>query len=60
VHAYAISGRRAQALRVLNELKEQSKRRYVPSYEIAVIQAGLGDLGSSLRLAGKSLPRSRQ
>ncbi len=35
--------KRGEALKVLADLKAASKRRYVPSYEIAVIHAGLGD-----------------
>ena len=42
-HAYALAGKRGEALKVLADLKGASKRRYVPSYEIAVIYAGLGD-----------------
>ena len=42
-HAYALAGKRGDALKVLADLKAASKRRYVPSYEIAVIHAGLGD-----------------
>jgi tetratricopeptide (TPR) repeat protein len=42
-HAYAIAGNRGEALRILNELKELSKRKYVSAYDIAVINAGLGD-----------------
>ena len=42
-HAYAVAGKRGEALKVLADLKAASKRRYVPSYEIAVIHAGLGD-----------------
>jgi Flp pilus assembly protein TadD len=42
-NAYAISGKRDEAERVLAQLKELSKRQYVqPSY-IAMVHAGLGD-----------------
>ncbi len=42
-HAYAVSGRRGEAQKVIEQLKELSKRRYVePSY-IVVIYAGLGE-----------------
>lgn len=40
---YAKSGRRTEALRVLNHLKEESKRRYAPSADIALVYAALGD-----------------
>jgi serine/threonine protein kinase/tetratricopeptide (TPR) repeat protein len=42
-HAYAISGNRVEAEKVLNHLKEQSTHSYVSSYSIAIIYAGLGD-----------------
>ena len=42
-HAYALAGRRADAVRVLKELAELSKRRYVPPYPISLIYAGLGE-----------------
>ncbi len=41
-HAYALSGKKAEAEKVLEQLKQLSKRRYVASYEIAVVCAGLG------------------
>ena len=40
---YGIAGKDADARRVLGELKELSKRRYVSSYNIAVAYAGLND-----------------
>src|SRR5262249_47522494 len=33
-HAYAISGNRADALKIIDELKEQSKKRYVSPFHI--------------------------
>jgi len=40
---YRVSGQKAKAQEVLNELKEVSKRRYVPPYHMALIYAGLGE-----------------
>ena len=40
---YAVSGRRIEALKVLDELNELSKRRYVSSYRVAAIHLGLGE-----------------
>jgi tetratricopeptide (TPR) repeat protein len=40
---YGIAGKEADAKRVLGELKEISKRRYVSPYNIAVVYAGLND-----------------
>jgi len=42
-HAYARAGKSAEARRLLDELKEQSKRRYVSWCDFAAIYAGLGD-----------------
>lgn len=40
-HAYAMSGRKAEALAVLNELKQKSQQEYVPASAIALVYAGL-------------------
>jgi tetratricopeptide (TPR) repeat protein len=42
-HAYAISGQRKLAEEALVQLREQSKKRYVAPYDIAVVYAGLKD-----------------
>jgi len=42
-HAYARAGKSAEARRLLDELKEQSKRRYVSWCDFAAIYAGLGE-----------------
>lgn len=42
-HAYANSGKRDEALKILDQLKEISKQRYVGEYSFAVLYAGLGD-----------------
>jgi len=55
-HAYAVSGRRGQALRVLSRLKELelSKQEYVSAYDLAVIYTGLGEKDQAF----KSLERA--
>jgi serine/threonine-protein kinase len=40
---YALWGKRGEAQKVLDELKQLSKRSYVPSYDFALIYAGLGE-----------------
>lgn len=40
-HAYALSGNRKRAQELLAELKQLSKKRYVSSYDMAVIYSGL-------------------
>jgi DNA-binding winged helix-turn-helix (wHTH) protein/tetratricopeptide (TPR) repeat protein len=42
-HAYAASGRRAEAQQVIEELQELAERRYVSPYDIAAVYAGLGE-----------------
>jgi serine/threonine-protein kinase len=42
-YASALSGDRAQALTMLDELKDLSRQRYVPPYCIAMIHHGLGE-----------------
>jgi tetratricopeptide (TPR) repeat protein len=42
-NVYAASGKKAEALRVLEELKALSKQRYVSPYSIACVYAGLND-----------------
>ncbi len=42
-HVYAVSGRKGEAQKVLDELKELSERRYVSPYGIAIVHIGLGD-----------------
>ncbi len=41
-HAYALLGQRGEAYKRIDELKELSKRRYVPPHCIALIYTGLG------------------
>lgn len=42
-HAYAMAGRREEATRLLEQLKELSKRTYVPPYSIALIHTALSE-----------------
>ena len=42
-NAYAVSGKRAEALKLLDELKELSANRYVSPLDFAFIYTGLGD-----------------
>ena len=41
--AYAVSGKRDKAKKVLDELKERATRSYVPPYRIATVYNGLGE-----------------
>jgi tetratricopeptide (TPR) repeat protein len=42
-HIYAVSGKRAEALDMLDQLMKRSKQSYVSPYFIALIYTGLGD-----------------
>lgn len=42
-HAYAASGKKAEARKILRELDQQSKHRYVSPYDRALIYVGLGE-----------------
>jgi tetratricopeptide (TPR) repeat protein len=52
-HAYAASGKKADAQRILADL-DQQKQRYVSPYTIATIYAGLGDKDQAFRLLEKA------
>ncbi|HVH69490.1 MAG TPA: hypothetical protein VNB49_00065, partial [Candidatus Dormibacteraeota bacterium] len=47
-HAFAIAGKRRAALKLLHELKDLSKKRYVSSYSFALVYAGLGNKSEAL------------
>jgi TolB-like protein/DNA-binding winged helix-turn-helix (wHTH) protein/tetratricopeptide (TPR) repeat protein len=42
-HAYAVAGRKAEAQKILDDLKELAKQRPVSAYDFALIYMGLGD-----------------
>jgi tetratricopeptide (TPR) repeat protein len=42
-HLYGVSGKKGEAQKVLNELRQLSGHEYVPAHEIALIYAGLGE-----------------
>jgi TolB-like protein/Tfp pilus assembly protein PilF len=42
-HSYALSGKRAEALEILDQLKEKARREHVSAYFVALIYTGLGD-----------------
>jgi TolB-like protein/tetratricopeptide (TPR) repeat protein len=42
-HAYAVSGKKTEARKVLDHLKELSAHSYVAPYNVALIYAGLGE-----------------
>jgi DNA-binding winged helix-turn-helix (wHTH) protein/TolB-like protein/Flp pilus assembly protein TadD len=52
-HAYAVSGKRAEAERLLVELGQQ-KQRYVSPYTVATIYAGLGEKDQAFKWLEKA------
>jgi TolB-like protein len=42
-HAYAVAGRKAEAQKILDDLKELAKQRYVSPFDFALVYMGLGD-----------------
>jgi DNA-binding winged helix-turn-helix (wHTH) protein/TolB-like protein/Flp pilus assembly protein TadD len=42
-HTYAVAGKRDEARKVVTDLEERAKTKYVPAYLIAIVYAGLGD-----------------
>lgn len=62
-YAYAMAGKRIAALKVVDDLKQTSKRKYVSAYLIAMVYAGIGDkapafqwLETALRQRDDQLP----
>jgi len=49
-HAYAASGRRVEARKILDELHRQTRTSYVSPYMIATIQAGMGEREKAFEL----------
>ena len=47
-HAYAIAGRRGEAQKILVQLDNLSKQRYVSAYDRAAIYVGLGESEQAL------------
>src|SRR5262249_50606254 len=53
-HLYAVSGRKDQALKVIEELKTLSKQRYASSYHIALIYLALNEMDQAFEWLEKA------
>ncbi|HSO76792.1 MAG TPA: hypothetical protein VLU47_18340, partial [Blastocatellia bacterium] len=53
-HAYAVSGKKVEARRILADL-DQQKQRYVSPYTIATIYAGLGEKDQAFKWLEKAV-----
>jgi TolB-like protein/DNA-binding winged helix-turn-helix (wHTH) protein/Tfp pilus assembly protein PilF len=47
-HVYAVSGKRNEVGKILNEMKEMSKQKYVSPYDLATLYVGLGEKDKAL------------
>jgi TolB-like protein/tetratricopeptide (TPR) repeat protein len=47
-HAYASSGNKTEALKILDQLKELAKQRYISAYSFAIVYVGLDDKAEAL------------
>jgi len=54
-HAYAVSGKRDEAVKALGQMNESAKQRYVPAYGFAVAHAGLGEKDQAFQWLERSL-----
>ena len=54
-HAYAVSGKRAEAQQVLNDLQQLQSQRYISPYTVAAIYAGLGDQEEAFKWLDKAV-----
>jgi TolB-like protein/Tfp pilus assembly protein PilF len=53
-HAYAVSGEISRAEKLLEKLKSQSTRTYVPSYDMATVCLGLGNRDEAFEFLQKA------
>src|SRR6185503_6209420 len=53
-HGLAVSGRKAEALKIIQELEERSQKEFVPSYTISTIYIGLGMKEEALQYLAKA------
>ncbi|MCA1636119.1 MAG: winged helix-turn-helix domain-containing protein [Acidobacteria bacterium] len=53
-HAYALSGKRNEALKILGELQERSSHRYATPYDLAILYTGLGERDQALQQLKKA------
>lgn len=59
-YAYAVAGERAEARKLLEELKSRSKQSYVPWFYIAGIYAGLGEKDQAIANLEKAYDQREQ
>ena len=57
-HAYAVSGKRTEALQTLSDLQDLQGQRYISPYTIAAIYAGLDDRDQTFKWLEKAFDES--
>jgi TolB-like protein/Flp pilus assembly protein TadD len=53
-HVYAVSGKKNEALKVLDELKQRSAKEFVPATSFAFVYAGLGEKNQAFAALGQA------
>jgi serine/threonine-protein kinase len=53
--AYGLAGRRADALKILAEMEQAAKNRYISPYYLAVVYSGLGRMDEAFRFLDQAL-----
>jgi len=53
--AYGLAGRRSDALKILAELQQASKKGYISPYYLAMVYSGLGRMDEAFRLLDQAL-----
>lgn len=56
-YAYAISGKKKEAVQIVEQLKNRSQNRYVSPYNIALIYVGLGDKEQSFKYLEEAMSK---
>jgi tetratricopeptide (TPR) repeat protein len=54
-YAYAVAGRRREALKILDEQKKLAQQRYVSPFNFAIIYTGLGDKDRAFEYLSKAV-----
>jgi tetratricopeptide (TPR) repeat protein len=53
-YAYARAGRRDEATKIIDELRQRSKSEYISPYDVAIIYVGLGDTENAIEQLEKA------
>ena len=53
-YTHAMAGRKTEALKILDELKQMEKSKYVSPYDLAVVYTGLGDQDRAIEQLNKA------